>query len=60
MQVKRKGLPKDECKQFVQLVVPGDAKFDAKKVRNQLDVKDVHFATPEEVAEITDGIVPVV
>jgi len=53
-------MSKDECKQFVQLVVPGDAKFDAKKVRNQLDVRDVQLATPEEVAEITDGIVPVV
>lgn len=58
VQVKRKGLPKDECKQFVQLVVPGDAKFDAKKVRHTLDVKDVRFATPDEVGDITDGIVP--
>ncbi|MDA8597180.1 hypothetical protein N9L26_02480 [Candidatus Pacebacteria bacterium] len=45
-------------KHFVQLVVPGDAKFDTKKVKTVLNAKDVRFATPEEVAAITDGIVP--
>lgn len=58
VRVKKKGLPKEEEKQFVQIVVPGDAKFDPKKARHALDVKDIRFATPEEVSEITDGVVP--
>jgi len=58
VRIKRKNVPKDEQKQFVQIVVPGDAKFDPKKARHALNAKDIRFATPEEVAEITNGIVP--
>lgn len=45
-------------KKFVQVVVPGDAKFDTKKVREVVGAKDIRFATPEEVGVLTDGIVP--
>jgi Ala-tRNA(Pro) deacylase len=58
VRVKLKGVPKDEEKQFVQIVVPGDAKFDPRKTRHELGVKDIRFATPEEVGEITDGVIP--
>ena len=44
--------------QFVQLVVPGDKKFSAAKVRRELLSSDVRFATPEEVSQITGGVVP--
>ena len=49
---------RENQKRFVQVVVPGDQKFDPKKVRHELDVKDTRFATPEEVAEITNGVLP--
>lgn len=58
VRAKLKDVPKEEEKRFIQVVVPGDAKFDAKKVRNAINAKDIRFATPEEVAELTDGIVP--
>jgi Ala-tRNA(Pro) deacylase len=43
---------------FVMLVVPGDAKFDSAKVKEALNAKDIRFATPEEVRELTDGVEP--
>lgn len=43
---------------FVMLVVPGDARFDSAKAKVALDAKDLRFATPEEVAELTDGVEP--
>ncbi len=58
VRIKKKGVPKDAEKQFVQLVVPGDAKFQPQKARVALAAKDIRFATPEEVAEITGGVQP--
>ncbi|MCD5382205.1 MAG: hypothetical protein LR017_02705 [Candidatus Pacebacteria bacterium] len=58
VRVKVKNTPKDQQKQFVQIVVPGDARFQPAKARKALNVKDIRFATPEEVAEITDGVLP--
>lgn len=58
IRAKLKNVPKEEEKQFIQVVVPGDMKFDTKKVCGALNAKDVRFATPDEVAELTDGIVP--
>lgn len=45
-------------KKFVMLVVPGDRKFDSQKVAELFGCKDIRFATPEEVGEITSGVVP--
>lgn len=58
VRLKLKGVPPEQEKQFVQIVVPGDAKFDVKKVKQVLNAKDVRFATPEEVGELTDGVKP--
>lgn len=41
---------------FVMLVFPADQKFNSKKVKQGLGVKDIRFATPDEISEITDGI----
>lgn len=41
---------------FVMLVVPGDAKFDGKKVKKLLNAKDLRFATEEEVSNLTAGV----
>jgi len=41
---------------FVMLVIPGDMKFDSKKLKDVLKVKDIRFATEEEVLKITDGV----
>ena len=43
---------------FVMLVVPGDARFDSAKAKTALDAKDLRFATPEEVADLTGGVEP--
>lgn len=41
---------------FCMLVVPGDVKFNMKKVKKLTGAKDIRFATEKEVSEITDGI----
>lgn len=43
---------------FMQVVVPGDRKFQNKKLRSIAKVRNIRFATPEELAEITNGILP--
>ena len=43
---------------FVQVVVPGDKKFKNSKLRNVIRTKDIRFATLDELATITDGILP--
>ncbi|MCY4576865.1 MAG: hypothetical protein OXB96_00315 [Candidatus Kaiserbacteria bacterium] len=43
---------------FVQVVVPGDTKFKNSKLRAVLQTKNIRFATREELADITDGILP--
>ena len=45
--------PKED---FVLLVVPGDAKFDGKKVKKLLNAKDLRFATEEEVSNLTGRV----
>jgi prolyl-tRNA editing enzyme YbaK/EbsC (Cys-tRNA(Pro) deacylase) len=58
VRIKKRDVPKAEEKQFVQIVVPGDAKFDTKKTKVVLAAKDIRFATEAEVGEITDGVKP--
>ncbi|MFT7506993.1 MAG: Ala-tRNA(Pro) deacylase [Acidimicrobiales bacterium] len=58
LRIKKKEVPKEEQKQFVQIVVPGDAKFDPKKARHALHATDIRFALPEEVERVTDGVQP--
>ena len=43
---------------FVQVVVPGDKRFSNKKLRKVLQVKGIAFATPEELSDITNGVLP--
>jgi len=58
VRIKKRGIPKELEKQFVQIVVPGDAKFDPKKARAELNAKDIRFAHEAEVIELTNGVVP--
>lgn len=58
VRIKKRNIPKSEERDFVQIVVPGDSKFDPKKVREALNTKDIRFATEEEVRELTDGVEP--
>ncbi len=44
------------AKRFVQLVLPGDKKFVAGKVRQVLKATDVRFATLSEISQITGGV----
>ena len=47
-----------EEKRFIMVIVPGDKKFDRKKLKSQTGYDDARFATPEEVGELTGGILP--
>lgn len=43
---------------FIQVVVPGDKKFDPKKLSKIIGTKDIRFAYEDEVKEVTGGVVP--
>lgn len=42
--------------EFVMVVIPGDKKFSGSKVKKLLQVKDVRFASPDEISQITNGV----
>lgn len=46
----------DKEKKFVMLVFPANLKFDNKKVKQLLNIKDIRFATEQEAYSITDGV----
>ena len=58
VRIKRKDEAGEEVREFVQVVVPGDKKFDAKKVKAVVGAKDMRFATEEEVKDLTGGVEP--
>ncbi len=41
---------------FLQIVIPGDERFSSKKVKKYLKARDIRFASPDEVSELTKGI----
>ncbi|MBI5127442.1 hypothetical protein HZA76_03215 [Candidatus Roizmanbacteria bacterium] len=43
-------------KKFVMLVFPADLRFDNNKVKTTLRVKDIRFATPDEINKVTSGV----
>ncbi len=43
---------------FAMLIVRGSDKFDEKKVKELLRIKEFRFATEKEVGEITGGVLP--
>jgi prolyl-tRNA editing enzyme YbaK/EbsC (Cys-tRNA(Pro) deacylase) len=43
-------------KKFVMLILPGDLRFNNDKVKSVLQIKDIRFATSEEISQITDGV----
>jgi Ala-tRNA(Pro) deacylase len=45
-------------RKFVMLVMPGDTRFDIKKVKKLFNAKDSTFASEEEVSNITGGVLP--
>jgi Ala-tRNA(Pro) deacylase len=45
-------------KSYKMLVMPGDKKFDSKKIKKELGFKNTSFASEEEVKEVTGGILP--
>lgn len=47
-----------EEKRFIMVIVPGDKKFDRKKLKKETTYDDARFATPEEVGGLTGGILP--
>ena len=50
---------KQEDSDFNVFVLPGNRKIDSKALKSKFkDVKSFRFATPEEMAELTGGLVP--
>lgn len=45
-------------KKFVMLVMPANKKFDPAKIKSNLGLIDIRFATEPEVTEITNGVLP--
>lgn len=50
--------PAPPDKKFVMLVMSASDRFDADKVKRLLNIKEIRFATEEEVMEITSGVLP--
>ncbi len=46
----------NDLEEFLMLVLPADQRFDNNLVRNILGVSHLRFATPEEVKEVTGGV----
>ncbi len=49
---------KDKVYEFAMVIVPGDQRFDSKKVRGILGINKLSFATADEVFQITNGVIP--
>ena len=43
---------------FAMMIVRGSDRFDEKKVKDLLNIKEFRFATEQEVIELTDGVLP--
>lgn len=41
---------------FIMVVLPGDRRMDSKKFKSAHGIKDLRFATPQEVEQIADGV----
>lgn len=50
--------PHSTIDDFIMVVVPGDKKFDTKKLKTAFGFSDLRFATEAEVGEITGGVQP--
>lgn len=46
----------EKGKIFIMVVVPGDQKFDSEKLKGVFGIREVRFATEDEVIEITGGV----
>ncbi len=51
-----KVLTKTGESEFMMFVLPGDSRFSNKKVKQCLNAKDIRFATPKEISDLTEGI----
>jgi Ala-tRNA(Pro) deacylase len=49
---------RENSKKYVMVVLPGDKKINSSKLKQELAIKDSRFATPDEVGQITGGVLP--
>lgn len=49
---------KERLSEYVMLVMPAHLRIDNKKTKEVLGVKEIRFASADEVVEITDGVQP--
>ena len=46
----------DNTRKFIMLVMPADKKLDSKKAKKSLSLKDISFASIQEVSDTTGGV----
>jgi len=46
----------NDLEEFLMLVLPADQRFDNNRVRGLLEVSHLRFATPDEVKDVTNGV----
>lgn len=50
--------PRGEKTKFIMCVLPGDRRLASARVKSEIDLKEIRFATQDEVYRITGGVVP--
>lgn len=50
--------PRGDKTKFIMCVLSGDRRLSSARVKSEIDLKEIRFATQDEVYRITDGVVP--
>lgn len=50
--------PRGDKTKFIMCVLPGDRRLASARVKSEIDLKEIRFATQDEVYRITGGVVP--
>jgi prolyl-tRNA editing enzyme YbaK/EbsC (Cys-tRNA(Pro) deacylase) len=50
--------PRGDKTKFIMCVLPGDRRLSSARVKSEIDLKEIRFATQDEVYRITGGVVP--
>jgi len=51
-------IKRDNKKEYVNVVICGNEKFNSKLLKSVLDTNEISFASPEEVMNVTNGVQP--
>lgn len=50
--------PRGDKVKFIMCVLPGDRRLSSARVKSEIDLKEIRFATQDEVYRISGGVVP--